>query len=247
MLRAMRDRCAIAVMAKAPVAGGSKTRLVPPMTSAQAAALSGAFLADIAANIAAAAHLAPVDGWVAFAPAGGEAALAPHVCPETSFVLADGGLGIAPGVTGLGRCLLHAARALLGQGYGAVCLVNSDSPTLPTTILSRAASILMTDPDQVVLGPAEDGGYYLIGMTAPHAALFRDIAWSTGVVAAETRARAAAAGLRLVEFEPWYDVDDPASLDRLAAALARRSDPRAYAAPTTAGLLAKLGLIPNAG
>lgn len=239
----MRDRCAIAVMAKAPAAGGSKTRLVPRMTGAQAAALSGAFLADITANIAAAARLAPVDGWVAFAPAGEEGTFAPYVCPETSFVLADGAGGIAPGVGSLGRCLLHAARALLGRGYGAVCLVNSDSPTLPTAILARAAETLIAAPDQVVLGPAEDGGYYLIGMTQPHAALFRDISWSSGAVAAETRARADAARLRLTEFEPWYDVDDPASLDRLAAALARPADPRSFAAPATARLLTRLGLI----
>lgn len=242
----MRDRCAIAVMAKAPVAGGSKTRLVPPMTGAQAASLAGAFLADITANIAAAACLAPVDPWVAFAPAGGEGAFAPYACPGTSFVLADGAGGFAPGVAALGQCLLHATRALLGRGYGAVCLVNSDSPTLPTAILAQAALILLGDSDQVVIGPAEDGGYYLIGMTRPHPALFRDIRWSTGAVAAETRTRADAAGLRLAELEPWYDVDDPASLDRLAASLTRPADPRAYAAPATAALLVTLGLIAEA-
>lgn len=234
-------------MAKAPVAGGSKTRLVPPMTSDQAASLAGAFLADITANIAAASRLAPVDPWVAFAPADGEAAFAPYACPGTSFVLADGAAGLAPGVAALGRCLLHAMRELLGRGYGAVCLVNADSPTLPTAILAHAAEILLDDRDQVVLGPAEDGGYYLIGMTRPHPALFRDMPWSTGAVAAVTRARAGAAGFRLVELESWYDVDDPASLDRLAASLVRPVDPRAYAAPATAALLAALGLIAGTG
>ena len=69
----------------------------------------------------------------------------------------------------------------------AVCLVNSDSPTLPTAFLLQATHALLSPGERVVLGPAEDGGYYLLGMKRPHAHLFADIAWSTDSVAATTR------------------------------------------------------------
>ena len=111
----------------------------------------------------------------------------------------------------------HAAQAMLVSGFGAACLLNSDSPTLPTALLIRAARVLLAPGERVVLGPADDGGYYLIGMKRPHAHLFADIAWSTGEVAAMTRARAAALGIELVALPNWYDVDDAATLARLVA------------------------------
>ena len=134
---------------------------------------------------------------------------------NTRFVLADGAAVSAPRVQGFGRCLLHAAQSLLADGYGSVCLLNSDSPNLPTSLLSEAAEVLALAGDRVVLGPAEDGGYYLLGMKAPHLHLFEDIAWSTSNVAAQTRERAGALGLPIVELAPWYDVDDAVALRRL--------------------------------
>jgi glycosyltransferase A (GT-A) superfamily protein (DUF2064 family) len=116
--------------------------------------------------------------------------------------------------------------------------VNGDSPTLPTASLVAAVSLLMEDPRQIVLGPAEDGGYYLIGMTAPYPAVFQDIEWSTSVVAAQTRARAVAAGLRVAELPPWYDVDSPALLDRLVAELEHPGP--GYPAPATTACLPRL-------
>ena len=121
----------------------------------------------------------------------------------------------APRVRGFGRCLLQAARSLFDRGHDAVCLLNSDSPTLPTSLLSRAARALAEAGDRVVLGPADDGGYYLIGMKAPHVHLFEDIDWSTSRVAEQTRQRARALGLSVVELDTWYDVDDAAALTRL--------------------------------
>ncbi len=92
-----------------------------------------------------------------------------------------------------------------------------------------------------MLGAAEDGGYYLVGLKAPHARLFGDIAWSTEQVAPQTRARAAELGLELVELAPWYDVDDRAALRRL---LDGREDGGLvpYAAPATSACAARLGL-----
>jgi glycosyltransferase A (GT-A) superfamily protein (DUF2064 family) len=123
------------------------------------------------------------------------------------------------------------------MGFGTVCLVNSDSPTLPTALLIRAAHALMAPGERIVLGAAEDGGYYLLGMQRPDAHLFAGIAWSTSGVAAATRARAAALGLDVVTLPTWYDVDDAASLDRL---LADADD--GYVAPATRGWLERAGL-----
>lgn len=226
--------CAIAVMAKGPQPGRTKTRLVPPLTPGQAAALSAAFLRDVTENIAAAGRQAAIEGFIAYAPAGTEALFDGHLAAGTRLVLADGGIAAPPRVQALGRSLLHAVRSLCARGFGAVCLLNADSPTLPTAFLLEAAAALARPGARVVLGPAEDGGYYLIGMTAPHAHLFEDIAWSTHRVAAQTRERARALGVDLVELPPWYDVDDAASLARLLASLdGSPSDPRAFAAPAT--------------
>src|SRR5215471_15704686 len=128
----MRDRggrCAIAVMAKAPAAGRMKTRLSPVLDPEEARDLGCCFLKDMTGNLAAAAREVPLDPYVAFAPAGSEAALNSTVEAGTGFVLADGSAAAPPGVEGLGRCLLQAAGALLELGYGAVGLLNSDSPT----------------------------------------------------------------------------------------------------------------------
>ena len=114
-------------------------------------------------------------------------------------------------------------------------MLNSDSPTLPTALLIRAAHALLAPGDRVVLGPADDGGYYLLGMKQPHAHLFADIAWSTADVAAATRARAATLGLEVVKLPAWYDVDDAASLARLSGGRRRRTASRGPAAVRRAG------------
>ena len=89
-----------------------------------------------------------------------------------------------------------------------------------------------------MLGAAEDGGYWLLGLTAPHEAPFQDIAWSTDGVAAATRARLDAAGLRTAALATWYDVDDPPALTRLMRAV--QAD--AAVAPHTHAAMQALGL-----
>lgn len=234
--------CAIAVMAKAPRPGLVKTRLVPPLSPSSASALSASFLRDITENIALAARAAEIHGYVAYAPIGSEAAFDGLLASGTRLVLADGAGISIPGVCGFGRSLLQAAQALFARGHHAVCLLNSDSPTLPTRLLVEAAEVLAEAGDRVVLGPAEDGGYYVIGIKAPHLHLFQDIAWSTAKVAIETRMRAAALGLPVVELDTWYDVDDVVSLRRLCGELASApvaDTTRAYSAPQTADCLAR--------
>lgn len=218
-------------MAKAPRQGEVKTRLVPPLTPEEAALLSAAFIRDTAENILAAAETALIDGFIAYAPPGSETSFA-GIVPQR--------IGLLPSRrVGLGTSLFDAASDLLAAGYGAVCLVDADSPTLPTTLLVEAANALALPGDRVVLGGAEDGGYYLIGLKQPHRRLFEEIAWSTGLVLRQTIERATEIGLDVHRLPVWYDVDDIAALHRLIADLAAPDHP-GYPAPHTAALLRRL-------
>jgi rSAM/selenodomain-associated transferase 1 len=232
--------CAIAVMAKTPEVGRSKTRLCPPLRPEQAATLSAAFLRDTTENLRDAARDAPIARYAAYAPIGTEHSLREHLAPGTRLIPADGSIPPTPGVEGFGSCLLHAIRGMLAEGHEAACVLSSDIPTLPTDYLVQAALASLAPPrtaaGRIVLGACDDGGYYLLGMTAPHASLFADIAWSTARVAEATRARARALGLELFELEPWYDVDDA---DGLATLLEERAG---YAAPSTAAAIERLRL-----
>jgi len=237
--------CAIAVMAKAPLPGAVKTRLVPPLRSDAAAVLGASFLRDATENVALAARDEAIHGYVAYAPSGSERLFDGMLASRTRLVLADGAGISAPRVNGFGRCLLHAAEALFARGHDAVCLLNSDSPTLPTTLIARAASALTAPGDRVVLGPADDGGYYILGMKAPHVRLFEDIAWSTAAVAAQTRQRAHALNLPVTELDPWYDVDDGPALRRLFRELESGWNDGGltpYPAPATAACVERLRL-----
>jgi uncharacterized protein len=222
--------CALGLMAKAPVAGEVKTRLVPPLTPGEAAALNVCFLRDMAANIKAISETEPVSGLVVYTPAGSEPAFA-GVLPEGFTLLAQRG-------SSLGERLCNATDDLLQQGYEAVCLINSDSPTLPRSILIRAIESLATGGDRVVLGAAEDGGYYLIGLKHAHRNLFNEIAWSTSDVLARTRQRAAEIDLPVELLPSWYDVDDAETLSRLCEELLfTPSLNGAYPAPHTRAFL----------
>ena len=237
------DNCAIAVMAKAPRAGAVKTRLSPPLLPDEARQVSAAFLRDISENIRLAARDAPIHGLIAYAPAGLEHLFDGHLAEGTGLILADGATNPAPGVTGFGLCLLHAVRTMLDQGFGAACVLNSDSPTLPTQVLRDMAAHLLRPGDRAVLGAAEDGGYYVLGVKRAHAHLFADIAWSTDQVAAQTRQRAAELGLDLIELPTWFDVDDRAALRRLLEHDGGSgAGPIPYPAPVTTRLLNELGV-----
>lgn len=203
----LRTVCAVAVMAKASIPGKAKTRLVPPLTEDEAATLNTVFLRDAADTILSAAGYANISGWMAFAPAGTGPFFRAHL-PESIGLLET----VAPS---LGECLLHAAATLLRAGHGAVCLLNSDSPTLPAGYLVAAATALAAPGDRIVLGPSTDGGYYLIGMKHPHPGLFQDIAWSTDQVFTQTLARAETLGLSVFQLPIWYDVDSAESLQTL--------------------------------
>jgi uncharacterized protein len=229
--------CAVAIMAKASVAGTVKTRLVPPLTHQEAAELNTCCLADTAANISAAAERMPIQGFAAYHPPGSE---------EFFTDLLPGNFKLLPPKEPtLGRSLFHAARDLFDAGYASVCLVNGDSPTLPTERLVQAARHLQQPGDRVVLGLAADGGYYLIGMKQFHERLFEEIDWSTERVYRQTIMRAGEIGLPVAALAEWYDVDDEATLGLLARELlggpnAAGDYDGGYAAPRTAALLERL-------
>jgi uncharacterized protein len=206
--------CALAVMAKAPRAGKVKTRLAPVLGFEGAAEINVCFLRDTARNIAAVETRvresgpgAPgfyVAGLVCYTPVGDEAAF-DGLLPEGFALIAQRG-------DAFGERLLAAAEDILSCGFGAVCLIDSDSPTLPQEALKQAVEALALPGDRVVVGASDDGGYYLIGLKLAHAAVFEGITWSTGSVYAETVAQVKRAGLELVELPVWYDVDDAETL-----------------------------------
>jgi len=223
-------RCALGLMAKAPIPGEVKTRLVPPLTAREAAALNVCFLRDMAANIQSVSETEATSGLVVYTPAGAEATF-DGVLPEEFELLVQRG-------SSLGERLSNATGDLLKQGYSAVCLINSDSPNLPKSILIRAIESLAMEGDRVVLGAAEDGGYYLIGLKHAHRNLFNEIAWSTSDVLARTRERAAEIDLPVELLPTWYDVDDAETLDRLCEELFLTSSSNgAYPAPHTRAFL----------
>jgi hypothetical protein len=205
-----RGRCALGVMIKVPRAGASKTRLVPPLTHEEAARLSVAFLRDTAANMADA--CAENSGGVVHAvavytPVGAEGAFE-GLLPAGFSLLAQRG-------DTLGERLFHAAADLLRLGYDACCLIDSDSPTLPRALLTTAVEELRRPGDRLVIGPSDDGGYYLIGLKRAHRRLFEEIEWSTSNVSAQTVERAREINLDIALLPAWYDVDDAPAIRRL--------------------------------
>lgn len=280
-----KDQRALAIMAKAPVAGRSKTRLMPVMSAQSAANIAEAFLLDA---VALATELAgKLDGLVpvvAGAPTNGNTYFddmtfgckacsceasdsrasdatvsddtasndtssddiasddtgsddagsdratpirmaSSHVAPEIRHLAQRG--------DGLNQRLDSVLGDLLDQGFEQVVAINADSPTLPIGLLEQAFAHLDEPDVDVVFGPAEDGGYYLIGCKAHHSALVRNVTMSTPTVLRDSLSLAAQMGLQVALLEPWYDVDEPVDLVRL------RSDVDAGAAcgPSTLAFL----------
>lgn len=198
----------VAIMAKAPRAGQVKTRLCPPLSGAEAAELYRCFLLDKIDQVRALRGATPA---IAYAPPGGRAAFE-GLAPGFSLVPQRGG--------DLGARLANSFAQFFRNGCGAALAIDSDTPTLPVALLQQALDLVRAPSIDVVLGPTEDGGYYLIGLRALHRELFDGIAWSTSRVLPETARRAEAKGLRVAYLPPWYDVDTPADLERLKTALA---------------------------
>jgi rSAM/selenodomain-associated transferase 1 len=192
----------LAIFAKAPVAGLVKTRLCPPLTPAQAAAFAAASLCDTAAK-----------------------ALGIVPCPALYY---HGDRGVIEAAL-LGGSIAPDLLCWVSQGEGdlgarmarvpAPCvIVGSDSPSLPAAFVSDALAVIRSG--RVALGPASDGGYYLIGLPGPLPELFAGVDWSTDRVLGQTLGKAERIGAPVVLLPQWYDVDTPADLLQLDRDLA---------------------------
>jgi len=200
---------AVVIMAKVPEAGAVKTRLCPPLAPHTAAALYRAFLVDKIAQVRQLAQARPT---IAYTPEDSRdffAALAPD------FLL------IPQQGADLGERLANSFVQCFATGYMGVMAIDSDTPTLPTAFLQQAVGLLARPQTDVVIGPTDDGGYYLIGLRALHRELFDNMPWSTAAVAPETQKRATAKGLTIAWLPPWFDIDTAADLQRLQTTLAQ--------------------------
>jgi len=210
---------AVAVMAKVPGAAPVKSRLHGALSPERATELYRCFLLDRLDGLAGVLDVAHV---VAFTPpeaAGVMAALA----PPGFRLLPQEGDTLDARLTGL------FAR-LLDDGHAGAIAIDSDSPTLPMAYVTEAAGTLAAGRADVVMGPSDDGGYYLIGVRAPQPALFDGVPWSSPDTRRATLERARALGLSVHLLPPWFDVDTAADLARLRADLAGRTAPPRTAA-----------------
>jgi len=199
---------ALAIMVKQPTPGRVKTRLCPPLTPEDAAELYRCFLLDKMAQVkrvGVAAH------YLAFTPQEAEQFF--RALAGASFSL------VAQAGRDLGQRLDRLSTELLAAGHPGVVVIDSDTPNLPDQYLAEAIECLADGGTDAVFGPAEDGGYYLVGLRCPSPAIFQGITWSTPVVLKQTLEKAARVGLRVHLLRPWFDVDTRADLDRLRSRL----------------------------
>jgi rSAM/selenodomain-associated transferase 1 len=239
-MQRMTFRPTLIVFAREPVAGRTKTRLIPALGARMAAALAHAF------NLDAVVKAARIGVPVLVAGAGRSAYFARLAdCVNARF--------IQQGPGGLGK---RMARALEARQLEGAILIGTDTPTLPYSCLLHAIELLNRVP--VVLGPSLDGGYYLIGVRGTTPDIFNGIKWGTGEVLALTEKRLAAQAIAYALAPWWYDVDEADDLWLLAAhlRLLRRQHANQtnsskrrwhmvehHPCPQTASLLEKLHLI----
>jgi len=205
---------ALFVVAKRPAPGHSKTRLCPPLTGEQAAALYECFLRDTLDVMRAAPGVACGIAYLTD-DAGQDASAREYfnrLAPDMALTPQMG--------QNLGERLDNLLTDALAQGAHTAVVMDSDSPTLPSDYLAQAFTLLHSDND-VVLGPCDDGGYYLIGLKKPQPRLLREVSMSTSSVLRDTLAIAEALHLRVGLLPMWFDVDTVAELERLRLELAQ--------------------------
>jgi rSAM/selenodomain-associated transferase 1 len=226
-------------MTKAPRTGLVKTRLVPPLTNEEAAQLNRCFLKDTGAAISVCCDglRAPSPGRTSvraiavYTPVGSES-------DYTNLLPADFSLLPQRG-KGFGERLQTAAEDLFKCGFDTVCLIDSDSPTVPSENFAQAVERLSLPGDRIVLGPCDDGGYYLIGLKRLHREVFERIDWSTEQVLEQTKERATNIGITVDELPGGFDVDDRATLHKLCDELLS-GNTRNHVAPQTQKFLREL-------
>lgn len=224
---------ALVIFAKAPIPGEVKTRLSPGLTEDEAATLHGSFVLDTLERTKAAVtkFKLPVDRFLACAPS------STHVF----FKIMEARHGVTlldQQGDDLGARMAQAFATLFARGYRQIVVVGTDVPSLPLTHYRDAVQSLTRH--DLILGPAKDGGYYLIGMTAPHPDLFKDIPWSANQVLALTQEKATVAGLKSALLPVWSDVDTlddlQALIDECAADKKRPKQERVFSMRTAGSL-----------
>jgi rSAM/selenodomain-associated transferase 1 len=198
---------ALVVMAKAPRAGEVKTRLLGALSPEEARGLYVAFLSDAFALMEdVSEEREELALALCYTPEGAEEAF--------EDVEREGSLMIPQRGENLGERLANCFADLFALGFESVVVIGADSPTLPGEYVFDAFECFETD-DDVVIGPTEDGGYYLVGMRKLHKRIFEDIPWSGSGAMDATIERAREAELNLVLLPEWRDVDTPEDFERL--------------------------------
>ena len=197
---------ALAVMAKAPIPGTVKTRLVPPLTQEQAAELYHALLSDQLEHLA---SLEAVDLYVAFTPSAAMPLIA-SIAPAGYRCFAQRG-------GDLGERMNEVFAELWRRGYGSLIVIGSDLPPVPLDTFRLAFAHLSAGGKRVVLGPSRDGGYYLVGMNQPVPEMFSAMTWSDKRVLEATTERLTQLGIDFGLLPQWFDVDTVEDLDSLRA------------------------------
>jgi hypothetical protein len=193
---------AIAIMAKAPFPNKVKTRLIPPLTPFEASSLYHSFLLDKIEQVKSIEEARP---FMAYTPQSSESFFKSIIPPGFSLINQEG--------KDLGDRLTNVSQELFAQGAGKVIMLDSDTPNLPVDHIREGLARL--DETDVVLGPCEDGGYYLIGMRAFIPEIFSGIPWSTAMVTEFTMNKVKELGLTVSMLPGWYDVDTQKDLKRL--------------------------------
>jgi rSAM/selenodomain-associated transferase 1 len=201
-------------MAKVPGFAPVKSRLHPALTAERATELYRCFLLDRLDALATLPDTAPL---VAFTPVDAADAIAAMVPRGVRCIPQRG--------RDLGERLATLLDTLIAEGHPGAIALDSDSPTLPTAYVLEAARTLAAEAADVVIGPCDDGGYYLIGLRAPEPRLFEEIPWSTASVLPLTLRRAQDLGLKTHVLPAWFDVDTEADLRRLHGEMRARGGP----------------------
>lgn len=219
---------AVVIMAKAPLPGVCKTRLARHVGPERAAALYQRFLLDTIDL----ARQVPGAQVSAVCPDAAHLGILRELLPEAVHVEVQEGEGLLAG-------LASAFASHYRRGFRRIVVVDGDSPTLPPERIAKALRLL-ADHD-LVLGPCDDGGYFLIGARAPRPELFSGVSYRGETICAQTAERGRDLGLSVAFTAPWYDVDTREDFDRLLAELrtngAPDSEVTSYPAPRTRSFL----------
>ena len=203
---------ALLLFSRLPRLGRVKTRLTPRFTAQEALALHRALLADSIDLLRRCGEATGASCWLYLSEAGDlEGDLSTHLGP-TRVRIQQG--------ADLGERLLQAFRECLEGGHAKVVVLGSDSPHLPGSYVARAFEEL--DRGEIVVGPARDGGYYLVGASRTFPSLFAGMPWGTSQVYRETVRRGRREGITITSLPAWDDVDLPESVAHLFHELTRR-------------------------